>query len=102
MWDEKDFMSDSMVARARRLPLSTAIAFAATSLPLSAVAIAISVYLPRHYASHLGIDLALVGAAFFIVRMIDIPVDGLLGWAMDKTRTRWGATGSGPCWARRS
>ena len=44
----------------------------------------------RHYASHLGIDLALVGAAFFIVRMIDIPVDGLLGWTMDKTRTRWG------------
>lgn len=83
-------MSDSSAVRARRLPLSTALAFAATSLPISAVAIAISVYLPRHYASHLGIDLALVGAAFFIVRMIDIPVDGLLGWTMDKTRTRWG------------
>ena len=90
MWDEKDFMSDSTVARARRLPLSTALSFAATSLPLSAIAIAVSVYLPRHYASHLGIELALVGAAFFIVRMIDIPVDGLLGWAMDKTRTKWG------------
>ena len=83
-------MSESSVVSARRLPLSTAMAFAATSLPISAVAIAISVYLPRHYASHLGIDLALVGAAFFIVRMIDIPVDGLLGWTMDKTRTRWG------------
>jgi Na+/melibiose symporter-like transporter len=31
-----------------------------------------------------------VGTAFFIVRSIDIPVDGILGWAMDKTRTRLG------------
>ena len=77
-------------ARDRALPLSTAFAFAATSLPLQAVIIAVAVYLPRHYASHLGVDLAVVGAAFFIVRMIDIPVDGLLGWVMDKTRTRWG------------
>ncbi|MEW6017941.1 MAG: MFS transporter, partial [Pseudomonadota bacterium] len=66
----------------------TALAFASTSLPVSAAGIALSVYLPRHYASHLGLDLALVGSAFFLVRMIDIPVDGLLGWTMDKTRTR--------------
>jgi glycoside/pentoside/hexuronide:cation symporter, GPH family len=76
--------------RSGPLPLSTALAFAATSLPISAVAIAVSVYLPRHYASHLGVDLALIGAAFFIVRMIDIPIDGLLGWTMDKTRSPWG------------
>lgn len=68
----------------------TALAFASTSLPVSAAGIALSVYLPRHYASHLGLDLALVGSAFFLVRMIDIPVDGLLGWTMDKTRTRLG------------
>ena len=62
-------------------------AFAATSLPISAVGLAMAVYLPRHFASHLGLDLAVVGTAFFIVRMIDIPIDGLLGWGMDKTRT---------------
>lgn len=77
-------------ARSGPLPLSTIIAFAATSLPISAVVIAVAVYLPRHYASHLGVSLSAVGAAFFIVRMIDIPVDGLLGWVMDKTRTKWG------------
>ncbi|MFN3513309.1 MAG: MFS transporter [Phenylobacterium sp.] len=77
-------------ARSGPLPLSTVFAFAATSLPIQAVVIAVAVYLPRHYASHLGISLAAVGTAFFIVRMIDIPVDGLLGWVMDKTRTRWG------------
>lgn len=80
----------STAPRSRALPLSTIFAFAATSLPISAVVIAVAVYLPRHYASHLGVSLAAVGSAFFIVRMIDIPVDGLLGWVMDKTRTKWG------------
>lgn len=72
------------------LPLGSALAFAATSLPIAAVSLAIGVYLPRHYASHLGLELSLVGAAFFLVRMIDIPVDGLIGWGMDRTRTRLG------------
>ncbi|MBP6877687.1 MAG: MFS transporter [Phenylobacterium sp.] len=80
----------SPAPRASTLPLSTIFAFAATSLPIQAVIIAVAVYLPRHYASHLGVSLAAVGGAFFIVRMIDIPVDGLLGWVMDKTRTKWG------------
>ena len=80
----------SPAPRASTLPLSTIFAFAATSLPIQAVVIAVAVYLPRHYASHLGVSLAAVGGAFFIVRMIDIPVDGLLGWVMDKTRTKWG------------
>lgn len=81
-----------MTAAAARPSLSIlrALTFAATSLPIQAMAIAMAVYLPRHFASHLGVNLALVGTAFFIVRTIDIPVDGLFGWAMDKTRTRLG------------
>lgn len=77
-------------ARQRALSLWQIILFSATSLPISAINISMSVYLPRHFASHVGLDLAMVGMAFFIVRMIDIPVDGLLGLFMDKTRTRWG------------
>jgi len=69
------------------LSLWAAVAFAATSLPIAAVTLAIGVYLPRHYASHLGLELTAVGTAFFIVRAIDIPIDALLGWAMDRTRT---------------
>ena len=72
------------------LSLPRALAFAAVGLPISAVGIAMAVYLPRHFASHMGIDLALIGTAFFIVRAIDIPIDGVLGWAMDKTRTPLG------------
>ena len=73
----------------RNKPLSFlhALAFAAITLPVSAVGVAMSIYLPRHFASHLGLDLAVIGTAFSIARMIDIPVNGLLGWSMDKTRT---------------
>lgn len=78
--------------RAGGMPLSLVriLAFSATSLPISAINISMSVYLPRHFASHVGMELALVGMAFFIVRMIDIPFDGLLGLLMDKTKTKWG------------
>lgn len=83
-------MTQSQTPRSGRLSLSLALSFAATSLPIAAVGLAMAVYLPRHFASHLGVDLAVIGGAFFLVRMIDIPIDGLLGWSMDKTRTRWG------------
>lgn len=84
-------MTDHRVsAPSRSVPFRATLAFAAAGLPINAVILAVAVYLPRHYASHLGLDLALVGAAFFLVRAIDIPVEGLLGWMMDATRTRWG------------
>ncbi|WP_176696051.1 MFS transporter [Phenylobacterium immobile] len=65
-------------------------AFAGINLPLMALTIAVMVHLPRYFASHLGLPLAVVGAAFAIVRFIDIPLDPLLGLAMDRTRTRLG------------
>lgn len=65
-------------------------AFAATSLPLSAVTIAIAVYLPKYFASNIGVSLAAVGSAFAIVRLIDIPLDPMLGMVMDRTRSPWG------------
>lgn len=77
-------------AAARPLAFGAVMAFAATSLPLAALNTAIAIYLPRHFASHIGISLAAVGGAFAIVRLIDIGVDFALGVAMDRTRTAWG------------
>lgn len=73
-----------------RLGLPTALTFASLAFPINAITLAIGVYLPRHYASHIGVDLALVGSAFFLVRMIDIPAEGFLGYAMDRTRSSLG------------
>jgi GPH family glycoside/pentoside/hexuronide:cation symporter len=79
-------------AAARGAPLSLGgiLAFSATSLPVSALVLAVAVQLPRYFASHLGVSLAVVGAAFGTVRAIDIWLDPALGLAMDRTRSPFG------------
>ncbi|MBL8553575.1 MAG: MFS transporter [Phenylobacterium sp.] len=72
------------------LSLPLILAFASASIPIQALVLAISVHLPRYFASHVGLELAAVGAAFAMVRLIDIPIDVMLGTAMDRTRTRFG------------
>jgi Na+/melibiose symporter-like transporter len=74
----------------RPLSLPAALAFAAPSIPIAALQLALTVHLPRYFASHMGLSLAAVGAAFALVRAIDIPLDPLIGLAIDRTRTRFG------------
>lgn len=73
-----------------RLSLPALIAFALPNLCIGALAVALTVYLPRYYASHYGLALGVVGAAFGIVRLIDMTFDPFIGIAMDRTRTRIG------------
>ncbi|MET3528355.1 MFS transporter [Phenylobacterium koreense] len=73
-----------------RLPLHVVMAFASTALPVAAIGLVMGVYLPRFFASAVGLSLAAVGGAFTIVRLIDMALDPLLGMAMDRTRTRFG------------
>jgi Na+/melibiose symporter-like transporter len=72
------------------LSLPATFAFAATAVPIAALQLALVVHLPRYFASHKGLGLAAVGAAFALVRAIDIPLDPLLGLMMDRTRSRLG------------
>lgn len=71
-------------------PLAAVLAFASISIPISALQLAISVHLPRYFASHIGLSLAAVGTAFALVRFVDIPIDAAIGVGMDRTRTRFG------------
>lgn len=73
-----------------RLGLPTILGFSLSNLPLGALAVAVAVYLPPYFASHLGVSLAVVGSAWAIVRLLDIGVDPVLGLIMDRTRTRIG------------
>ncbi len=73
-----------------RLRLPTILGFSLANLPLGALAVAVSVYLPPYFASHLGVSLAVVGSTWMIVRLLDIGVDLVLGLVMDRTRTRIG------------
>lgn len=62
--------------------------FALIAFPLQSITMAVSVYLPQHYAKNLGLDLATLGFAFSVIRIIDLPFDPLLGIAIDRTRTK--------------
>jgi GPH family glycoside/pentoside/hexuronide:cation symporter len=73
-----------------QLSLGRALTFSATSLPIAALVLAITVHLPAYFAASIGVPLTAVAAAFFICRTIDIPIEPMLGIAMDRTRTRFG------------
>jgi GPH family glycoside/pentoside/hexuronide:cation symporter len=59
-------------------------------LPLGALLLPLAIYLPVYYSGYVGLGLSVVGLAFFVVRTLDIGVDPLMGWILDRTRTRWG------------
>jgi Na+/melibiose symporter-like transporter len=73
-----------------RLPTRLLAPFAAASMPVAALGLPLSVYLPNYYVSHIGLSLGAVGAAFSIVRLIDIVFDPLIGIAINATHTRFG------------
>jgi len=73
-----------------KLNRATLAAFAAPCLPLSAVGLPAIVYLPPYYSRELGLSLSAVGVIFLVVRLIDIPLDPLIGHFIDRTRTRFG------------
>lgn len=68
----------------------TLAAFAAPCLPIAANGLPVVVYLPPYYASTLGLDLAVVGFLFFMVRFVDVPLDPIVGHLVDRTNTRFG------------
>jgi Na+/melibiose symporter-like transporter len=72
------------------LSLPRILTFSLANLPISAISIAVFVYLPPYFAGHLGVGMIVVGAGWGLVRIIDIPVDVLLATLMDRTRTSLG------------
>lgn len=65
-------------------------AFSAACLPYAALGLPVYVTLPEFYASHIGVDLALVGLIFLVIRMADLVIDPALGIVIDKTSSRFG------------
>jgi len=65
-------------------------AYCSPAIPLAALLLPITVYLPDYYATHLGVDLGVLAFVFMAVRLFDLWFDPALGIAMDKTNTRFG------------
>ena len=77
-------------ARAGRLPFPRLFAFSAGSIPAYLLLGVMGVYLPKFYASHLGISLLVLGSTIALIRFADLGVDIVLGMLMDKTKTAIG------------
>ena len=73
-----------------QVSLGRMLAFIGPCVPFAALGLPLAVTLPEYFANHIGLSLAAVGSIFLIVRMFDIFVDPLIGYFMDRTRTRWG------------
>jgi Na+/melibiose symporter-like transporter len=84
-----DVASPAPAGEPRRSNLVLA-AFSGPCLPYAAVGLPLAVSLPAFYSQYVGLDLAAVGLAFLLVRCIDIFFDPLVGWGMDRTRSKWG------------
>ncbi len=65
-------------------------AFSGPCLPLAAFGVALPVTLPEFYSTYVGLEIGMVAAVFMAVRLIDIGLDPVIGWAMDRTRTGFG------------
>ncbi len=64
--------------------------YAGVTLPMAAMAMPITVYLPPFYSAGLGLDLAVVGLIFTLARVSDVITDPIMGVLIDKYDTRWG------------
>ncbi len=74
----------------QRVGFGHLLAWCGPCLPVAALGLPLVVYLPPYYAGTLGLPLATVGFLFALVRIVDIPLDPLLGALMDNGRSRFG------------
>lgn len=78
-------MESANPAKSERLPTGKIAAFATAAMPVAALGIPLTVFLPNYYASHIGLSLAAVSGAFALVRLIDIVFDPLVGITINST-----------------
>lgn len=64
--------------------------FASLSIPLTAMMLPVTLYLPNYYATDLGVSLSGVMWAFAAMRIFDLAFDPALGLVMDRVETRFG------------
>lgn len=74
----------------KRLPLTQLLAYALPALPLAALTLPLYAFIPTFYAETLGLPLAGIGLALFLVRAFDAINDPLAGFLADRWRPTFG------------
>lgn len=65
-------------------------AYGAPALPLAALVLPVYVFLPKFYATEVGLGLTLAGALLVVARIWDVVTDPLVGLLSDRLATRFG------------
>lgn len=74
----------------RPLKTSTLFYYSLTDLPVAMSIFPVIVFIPRFYASDVGVPLAMVGIIMIAVRVFDVITDPLMGYLSDHTTSRFG------------
>lgn len=74
----------------QKLKTSTLFYYSLTDMPVMMSIFPALVFIPRFYASDVGVSLAAVGTIILIVRIIDVFTDPLMGFISDRTTFRFG------------
>lgn len=73
-----------------KIPFRKKIAYAAPAAALAVIGIPVYVYIPKFYTDVVGINVTMLGYLLFSVRIFDAFTDPLIGYASDRTVTRYG------------
>jgi len=73
-----------------RLSTRQLVAMGIPSIVTAAMFVPFSYLIQPFYADTLGLGLAVVGQILLFGRLFDVVIDPLVGWASDRTRSRWG------------
>lgn len=74
----------------RKVSMWEIAAFAAPAAPLLALSLPVIIFLPPHFAEHLGLPLWAVSAIFLGARVFDLLIDPWIGSFQDRTESRFG------------
>lgn len=65
-------------------------AYVLPAVPVAALSLPLTVYIPPLYAENTLLTLGLVGTLFTLSKIVDVITDPLFGWLSDRTRFAWG------------
>ena len=66
------------------------ISYGALAVPLAALGLPLTVYLPPFYEGPIGLSVGTVGIIFMVARFWDIFTDPLMGALVDRYPSKWG------------
>jgi Na+/melibiose symporter-like transporter len=83
-------LADAGHQRPQRITKTILAAYAAPALALAALNIPFFVFVPPFYATERGLSLSAIGTVLLLVRVADAIFDPIVGWAGDRTTSRFG------------